>query len=354
MKEIVQWLKSIESKSFEKVPLEAEQLDSNAVEAIQAAAEENLEASKPDYRLIKNIPRNALLNPIDADQRISGQRFSLGDRIVYVLNSGRVPIAQRGTVVGIERQSRQTWLDVAFDTTYMGGTTLGERCKPFSGSTVPSNSVLNITDRQIIAMSAASSARQPVPVIKPLDQRTYGAPTGPQLKPASAPPPLTGSFRGAVAGQPPYRGRGRGAQFDMPSHISPRGTPLPRGRAGFANRATPSAQGNGNGGINGVTRARGRGRGGVPGPNAQGYTVVDGTDPMEGVRQHHTFRPTRGYHNVAPPAGLDANTGRGGFRIRGGHGTPRWNGSPGQRGNGGGRGRGGRGRGAAVDTVSAQ
>jgi len=354
MKEIGQWLKSIESKSFEKVPLEAEQLDSNAVEAIQAAAEENLEASNPDYKLIKNIPRNALLNPIDADQRISGQRFSLGDRVVYVLNSGRVPIAQRGTVVGIERQSRQTWLDVAFDTTYMGGTTLGARCKPFSGSTVPSNSVLNLTDRQIIAMSAASSARKPIPVFKPLDQRTYGAPTGPQLKPASAPPPLTGSFRGAVAGQSPHRGRGRGAHFDVPTHISPRGTSSPRGRAGFANRATPSAQGNGNGGVNGMTRARGRGRGGSSAPNVQGYTVVDGTDPMEGVRQHHGFRPTRGYHNVAPPANLDAGTGRGGFRIRGGHGTPRWNGSPGQRGNGGGRGRGGRGRGAAVDTVSAQ
>jgi len=265
------------------------------VERIQAAAEQNMHVSQPEFKLIKNIPRNALLNPIDAEQRIGNQRFSLGDRIVYVLNSGRVPIAQRGTVVGITRLSRQTWLDVAFDTTYMGGTTLGDRCKPFSGSTVPSDSVLNLTDKQVVAMSAASSARRPPPVIQPIDQRTYGAPTGPQLRPAAVPPPLHGSFSVAVAGQQPYGGRGRG-----------RGA-----RAGFAN------------GANGPPRG---GRGGRGGSNNNGWTEV-------GPSNRAGFKPRgRGFAGGNPPA--NANGGG----ARGGRGAE--NAAPAPRGGRGGRGRG--------------
>nr|GFD60964.1 hypothetical protein [Tanacetum cinerariifolium] len=42
VKEIGAWLKEVQTKSFEKVPLDAEQLDSDTVKAIEQAADANL------------------------------------------------------------------------------------------------------------------------------------------------------------------------------------------------------------------------------------------------------------------------------------------------------------------------
>ena len=340
IKEIGAWLKSKESKSFEKVPLDAEQLDSEAVRLIQDAAEQNLQTSQIEQKLVKNIPRHALLNPADADQRIGGQRFSLGDRVVYVLNTGRVPIAQRGTVIGLTRTARQTWLDVAFDTTYMGGTTLGDRCRPFSGTTVPSNSVLNLSQKQIVAMSAASSARKPAPSAQPLDKRSYGGPAGLQLRPAQAPPPLQGSFRGALGGQPNgYAGRGGRGTFPNggSTHFNPQqSTFQPGPRAGYANTASRGGPPRGRGGAprdgapghNGTAPGVPSNRGGrgdfQPRRGGRGgyHQGVDIADPYEGVVRSGQSRPTQSYNNVPPPADLENQGGRGG-RGRGGRGRGR-------------------------------
>jgi 5'-3' exoribonuclease 1 len=344
MKEIGMWLKSIESKNFEKVPLEAEQLDSDIVMKIQEASLANLQKSQQDFKTLKGVPRNALLNPTDAEQRIRGQRFSLGDRVVYVLNSGRVPIAQRGTVIGLTRTARQTLLDVVFDTTFMSGTTLGDRCSPFHGSTVPSDSVLNLTDRQVVATSRAQAARKPPPTVQPLTTGGYGSTYGRQSVPAAAPPPLRGSFRAAATGQVPNGRNG------APNYGRGRGQDLPilngRGRSGYA---TTSSRGNPNsvgasqgapptrGVTNGGARATGRGRGGRGG-NQQGYTIVDQDDPTEGMRDTN-FRPQQDYRNVPPPASLDPSApqsgrGRGGANGRGNRGDRGGRGRPRARGRG--------------------
>jgi len=384
VKEIIAWLKSVETKSFEKVPLDAEQLDSDIVMAIERAADDSVtNGSTMTPRKVNMVPRHALLHPTDAEQRIGEQHFSLGDRIVYVLDSGKVPIGFRGTVVGKTRTSRVMLLDVVFDVTFMGGTTLNDRCSPFRGSTVPITAVLNITDRQILAQSQAQQARNPAPVTQPftVQNRAYGAPASvggqAQLYPANAPAPLRGSFRGAVAGQ---RGGGRGP---MPAAVNGhqqqqlpiRGGPPANGftRGGFAPRQTPPTQpqqmqqngaqasrgggfaprGRGasvpqgpaagvNGhtnGVGGASSARGRGRG--------GYTQgIDNTDPTEGVLQRNpNFKP-QDYSAVPPPAGLEMGRGRG--RGRGGRG-----GGPTRGGGDRGRGR-ARGAASAPEMVEAQ
>ncbi|TVY48203.1 5'-3' exoribonuclease [Lachnellula occidentalis] len=311
IKEIGAWLKSIESKNFEKVPLDAEQLDSDAVMAIERAADAALAATgaaePSDFKKLKGVPRNALMKPSDAEHRLGNQRFALGDRVVYVQDSGRVPIATRGTVVGISRTARAILLDVVFDVTFMSGTTLGERCTPFRGSTIPITSVLNLTNKQLIAGSKAGAEKRPAPV----SNSGYGMPTGPggrgQLRETNAPAPLRGSFRGAVAGQNGYRGNGMS-----------RG----RGRGGlgpYDQNATPAMhssnmaiRGNLQNGMNG-------GRGGDVG----GFRGGRGGGSV-------------GYNAVPPPSNLEAR-GRG-------------------RGRGGGRARGAlpRGRGGAVQPVQAQ
>ncbi|KAK4541065.1 hypothetical protein LTR36_008290 [Oleoguttula mirabilis] len=355
MKEIGAWLKSVETKGFEKVPLEAEQLDGDTVKKIERAADaNNVKGNQVDGKKIASVPRSALLKPGEAEQRTSKQHFRIGDRVVYVLDSGRVPIAMRGTVVGLTRTARQTLLDVVFDSTFMSGTTLNERCAPFRGSTVPSGAVLNLSEKQVVAMSEAARARAPGRPFAPLvpgqhagggggygngnGAGGYGAPGGPQLRQGAAPPVLRGGYRGAVTG-PQANGMPRGGYVPRGRGGGPAGGPQQNGQGVGQQQTLPMhTRGNGNGNMNGEARnftPRGAanggprgGRGGGGAGNRQGYTVVDNSDPAEGVvRNNPGFRP-QSYSSVPPPADLNAR-GRG----RGGGGRA--------------RGRGGRGRGEA-------
>jgi 5'-3' exoribonuclease 1 len=323
--EITAWLKSIESKSFDKVPLDAQQLDSDTVAQIQAAVDMLIQSNPPPVgKRLKSVPRNALMRPADAEHRLGNQKFALGDRVVYVQDSGRVPIATRGTVVGISRTTRTVLLDVLFDVTFISGTTLDGRCEPFRGSTVPITSVLNLTNKQVIAGSKTSVEKRPAVSLQPLTGQAngYGAPTGPggrgQFREAHAPPPLRGSFRGAVAGQSNgFRGRGRGG-------FGGDNVPAVQSQANLAFRPAGQVQGqnfNANGQING---GRG-GRGGV----VNGYRGRGGPAQGHNGAQNDGARPQQAFNSVPPPPSLDARGGRG--RGRGG------------RGRGEGRGRGGRG-----------
>jgi len=332
IKEIQAWLKSIESKGFEKVPLDAEQLDSEVVMEIEKAAINAVE-NGPEIagKTIKGVPRNALLKPSDAEHRLGNQMFSIGDRVVYIQDSGRVPIATRGTVVGKTRTPRTMLLDVLFDVTFMSGTTLNDRCSPFRGSTVPVSSVLNLSNRQVIAGSRAADQRRPQTVSQPLTAGGYGAPMGPngqgQLVPASVPPPLRGSFRGAVSGLSNggrggmARGRG-GLGFDnlQQQSMPIRNQPVNgfRGREGQPNgQAWRGGRGDSNQGV-----------------NRNGYTPIDQGNPDPNVlNKNPSFKPQQ-YNNVPPPPNLEA---RGRGRGRGGA----------LRGDGA-RGRGNRGRGAVA------
>jgi 5'-3' exoribonuclease 1 len=319
VQEIQAWLKEIESKNFERVPLEAEQLDSEVVKQIENAADEVVRTEPPPVnKSISSIPRSALLKPSDSQHRLGGQRFGLGDRIIYTADSGKVPIASKGTVVGLTQTTRETWLDIVFDVSFMSGTSLGDRCSPFRGSTVPTWSVLNLSDRQLVAVSKAAAARQSmVNHSSPLTVPGYGAPgiSGQgQLTEARTPPPLRGSWRGAVAGQSPparaspggngYMSRGRGNQngtgvasaanipFRQPVNsgqgVNPNGF-VPRGRAGLG-----SSQGT----------ARG------------GYTPIDRGDNLTGVVNNNPHFKPQAHHNVPPPTSLE-NGPRGRGRGRG-------------------------------------
>ncbi|KAK1144379.1 exonuclease II Exo2 [Aspergillus melleus] len=326
MKEIRDWLKSMEAKNFERVPLEAEQLDSDIVKLIEQDADQiGVNQAQMTVKKLKGVPRGALLRPSDVEQRLGNQTFKLGDRVVYAQDSGKVPIATRGTVVGLTRTSRAVLLDVVFDVSFMSGTTLGDRCSPFRGQTVLASSVLNISYRQLLANTRAASSQQQQTQPTPL---TLGGTSrfGGPLKEAPVPAPLSHSYRGAVSGLGNGRvnGRGRGgrgasngvgAQTSLP--FRPHVVEVENG----SNRG-----GRGRGGPNGARGNRGganRGRG--------GYNQVD-ADPEAGVvKNNPNFRP-QNYSQVPPPRG-----GRGG-RGRGRGGSER------------GAGNRGRGRGAAAVT----
>lgn len=152
IKEISSWLKSVESKSFERVPLEAQELDQETIALIEKAANEyNAQRIDTISTSVKRIPRRGLLKPEDASSRLHHQTFRLGDRVIYVADSGKVPIATRGTAIGVHKDS----LDVVFDNAFMSGTILGGRCSEYRGMTVPYASVLNISNPTILVGSKA-------------------------------------------------------------------------------------------------------------------------------------------------------------------------------------------------------
>jgi len=344
VKEIGAWLKSVQTKNFEKVPLDAEQLDSDTVKLIEQAADANFPLTQEvEPKTVAKVPRVALLKPSDAEQRLGHQNFSIGDRIVYVQDSGRVPIGSSGTVVGKTRTARVLLLDVVFDATFMSGTSLGDRCSPFRGSTVPATAVLNMTDQQVVHYSSAAAAKRPQQVPSSYNMPRFGAPGGPQLVPAGTPAPLRGSYRGAFGGangrgggfaprQSPGPQQPQGQQQTLPIHGGPprggRGGFAPRG--GQANGQPAQNQNQAPNGGNARGNLRGgsadfvpRGRGGHKGRG--GFTVIDNTDPAEGVVPNNPNFQPRNYSHVPPPANLDGGRGgrgrgrgRGGSRGRGG------------------------------------
>lgn len=300
IREIQNWLKQIESKSFEKVPLNADQLDSEVVRKIEIAADEmvhsNISGAGKNQR-IKGVPRKGLLKPSDTEHRLGHQRFALGDRVVYVQDSGRVPIATLGTVVGMMQTPRTTLLDILFDVTFMSGTSLDNRCSPFRGSTVPIHSVLNLTDRQVIALSRAAENQRPQTSVQPFTVSGHAQPLGrnQQLLPAQAPPPLRGSFRGALAKQ------GSG-----PTNRQTQGTPI---------RSQPSPHPDSDRGRTDKTRGRGTGLRHISAnENAQ---IAQGSSDLETGKMRQSGPPS--YSNVPPPASINKNSpGRGRGRYHGG------------------------------------
>ncbi|OAA74060.1 5'-3' exoribonuclease 1 [Cordyceps fumosorosea ARSEF 2679] len=301
LKDLSAWLKKQETSKFEKVTLDAEQLDSDIVLALATAGEQVFQASQDsEIRKLKGVPRTALLKPSDAEMVLGNQTFKLGDRVTFVAAAGKVPIATKGTVVGISRTPTALLLDVVWDTSFMSGTTLGERAPMFRGQTVPASSVLNTTNRQVLSASSKSQQRRAA-AAPGKTTGGYGSVGVTQYKDAAAPPPLRGGWSGAVNGkQSPGRGRGRG-----------------RGGASGEPKLLHSTMVYRDGPPNGSSQSNGQGSRGQAGAHRGGAANVQNGEQR--------------YGNVPPPANLNAS--------RGGRGRGRGN---------RGRGNGNRGRGGGA------
>ncbi|UKZ57681.1 hypothetical protein TrVGV298_011541 [Trichoderma virens] len=220
IKDIVAWLKKQETSKFERVPLDAEQLDSEVVMALAKAGEQLHQASlEATAKTLNSVPRTALLKPADAEMVLGNQSFKLGDRVTFVAAAGKVPIATRGTVAGISRTATAVLLDVVWDVPFMSGTTLGERAPMFRGQTVSSSTVLNTTNWQVVSASSKSRQRRTVPATS--STGSYGSVGVTQYKDAPAPPALRGGWRGAAVGDSgrgqsgPNRGAARGGKPNL-------------------------------------------------------------------------------------------------------------------------------------------
>ncbi|CAH7684839.1 XRN 5'-3' exonuclease N-terminus-domain-containing protein [Phakopsora pachyrhizi] len=143
------WVKKKGVRDFEKVSLFADVLDSKAIAQIELISEKFLVGRKTEtmkQAIIKNVPRNAILKPAHAIERLREQNFVLGDRVTMASDSGTVPISARGTVVGITDKM----VEVVFDGPFIGGTSLNNRCTMYRGAIVSPSVILNISSPQYI------------------------------------------------------------------------------------------------------------------------------------------------------------------------------------------------------------
>ncbi|KAG5439477.1 hypothetical protein PCANB_002051 [Pneumocystis canis] len=158
VKEIKSWLKTINEESdFQKVTLDVEQFDKFSMEMIERELDkiaENISLFVP--RRINNVPRNAVLKPSQCELRLQDQEFSLGDRVIYVHDSGKVPIATKGIVV----RTGKKMIDIIFDVPFMSGTTLGGKCSAYRGLSVETHFVLNLTKRALLVPTKRSINRK--------------------------------------------------------------------------------------------------------------------------------------------------------------------------------------------------
>ncbi|PKI84263.1 hypothetical protein MVES_001427 [Malassezia vespertilionis] len=136
---------------LEDVPLYAEQLPRTLIATLETAvlvlAKKRSEADGPSVRrqILRDLPRQALLKPEQAQYRVPEQSYELGDRVVNVLDFGAIPLGAKGTVIGIGTDA----IDVVFDAPFLAGNTLGGACSNYRGATVGRAHVLNLTVPQL-------------------------------------------------------------------------------------------------------------------------------------------------------------------------------------------------------------
>ncbi|EKM58546.1 uncharacterized protein PHACADRAFT_117592 [Phanerochaete carnosa HHB-10118-sp] len=194
VREVQAWLKSKSVRNFEPVSLFCDQLKKETVKEIEAFADSCTTKQSRDAikkAIVKGIPRQAVLKPAHAVYRLQNQHFALGDRVTMVQDSGGVPLSVKGVIIGMNAKS----MDVVWDVPFMSGTTLGDRCSQYRGSTVEFTSCLNLTNSQFIASTNPKAPAQqkptspfnprfgPHPVVQPApgQQAASGYRPGPQV-----------------------------------------------------------------------------------------------------------------------------------------------------------------------------
>lgn len=156
LKEIKAWLKEVKA-DVTIVTLESASLTKFSFEAIERSIIDYINEPIPLMNKdIKGVPRDAVLNPAESYQLLSGQKFELGDRVVYIQDFGKVPLLSKGTIASIITSGNKVSLVVIFDFPLLNGTTLNGKLSTKRGATIDSSLVLNLTNKQLVYHSKAS------------------------------------------------------------------------------------------------------------------------------------------------------------------------------------------------------
>lgn len=148
LKEVRKYLREA-TAGFVRATLSSQSLTKFGVGTIEKDAIE-WSSHKPAvaHKGIKGIPRSAVFDPSREQLVLRRQHFDLGDRVVYVADSGKAELFSKGTVVGIRSYPGRVLLQVVFDDPVLTGNRFDGRLKTQRGLTVDSSALLNLTDKQ--------------------------------------------------------------------------------------------------------------------------------------------------------------------------------------------------------------
>lgn len=162
IKEVRRWLKEKKADMIQ-VSLESDSLTRFSISAIEQAMEDFISRPLPlSQRDIKGVPQQAIINPGSSYNLLSRQSFELGDRVIYVQDSGKVPKLSKGTIVAITVVGIKTSLQVVFDHPLVNGNNMNGKLNTNRGLVIDSSLVLNITNRQLVFHSKALKDKKPL------------------------------------------------------------------------------------------------------------------------------------------------------------------------------------------------
>ncbi|RCH92340.1 hypothetical protein CU098_000601, partial [Rhizopus stolonifer] len=101
LRQMKDWVHSKKIDNLIRATFDTEELDDDSCHKVEEAAiKYHEEYENFDFKkvVIRGVPRKVLLKPADAEVRLNYQTFSLGDRVVYVCDTGFVPLGNKGTV----------------------------------------------------------------------------------------------------------------------------------------------------------------------------------------------------------------------------------------------------------------
>lgn len=156
LKKILDYLETKKSK-FNTTTLASESLNRGDIADIEEYTIQYI--SKKHNEITKNlkgVPIAAILDNQNSQQLLKKQFFNLGDRVVNVLDSGKVPLFAKGTIVGINVLDEKVSLNVVFDYPLINGNSLNGRLRSTRGMVVEASHLLNLTHKQFIYHSKAS------------------------------------------------------------------------------------------------------------------------------------------------------------------------------------------------------
>lgn len=156
LNEIKNWLKYV-TELFVTVSFESDSLSKGSIRSVEDyIIAHSFELEQYESKNLAKVPREAILDPRESISLLRTQRFNLGDRVMYIQDSGKVPLYSKGTVVGYTTLGLNVSVQVLFDHEIVAGNTFGGRLRTKRGLGLDSSFLLNLTDRQLVYHSKAS------------------------------------------------------------------------------------------------------------------------------------------------------------------------------------------------------
>ncbi|XP_071451218.1 5'-3' exoribonuclease 1 [Hetaerina americana] len=150
LKDVVEWLSQQAHTKVEHRKCGAQVLEDDIVQAIEKQIEGISELVKKGRKTLTFMVQPHLIHKpgfkMGYMQPDEDAKYMLCDRVVNVRECFTVPLGLRGTVVGIQRASRQenTLYDIMFDSGFEGGGSLAG-CSPGKGYRLPGYSLVNLS-----------------------------------------------------------------------------------------------------------------------------------------------------------------------------------------------------------------